>query len=222
MCVFVLWTSCLRAKILCYYMWPLAKKFYHGWTSTMTSSNEISWKWSHPEMKSCWRPCPEQKTFTIYYALFPLHNKQLRLWEFWSLDDPWSFAASHSFMHFINRCAWKSSQYYIVISMMTSFMRVSQKLVFHQSKCICAIKRILSTTAMHVSSSSFMYLRIPCYCDACLNSSALRVGVKTLHNTILYLLCTVVVVVVFAFAMLKCIHALWYCLRFNKSLGRLD
>jgi len=29
-----------------------------------------------------------------------------------------------------------------------------------------------------------LYLRIPCYCDACLNSSALRVGVKTLLNTI--------------------------------------
>jgi len=69
---------------------------------------------------------------------------------------------SHSLMHFINRCTWKSSQYYIIISMMTSFMRVSQKLVFHQRKCISAIKRILSTTAMYVSSSSFMYLRIPC------------------------------------------------------------
>jgi len=69
---------------------------------------------------------------------------------------------------------------------MTSFMRVSQKLVFHQSKCMCAIKRILSTTAMYISSSSFMYLRIPCYCDACLKSSALRVGVKTLHNIIQY------------------------------------
>jgi len=67
---------------------------------------------------------------------------------------------------------------------MTSFMRLSQKLVFHQSKCICAIKPMLSTTAMYVSSSTFMYLRIPCYCDACLNSSALRVGVKTLLNTI--------------------------------------
>jgi len=65
-----------------------------------------------------------------------------------------------------------------------SFMRVSQKIVFHQSKCICAIKLIFSTTAMGVSSSSFMYLRIPCYCDICLKSSALRVGVKTLHNTI--------------------------------------
>jgi len=67
---------------------------------------------------------------------------------------------------------------------MASFMRMSQNLVFHQSKCISAIKRILSTTAMCASSSSFMYLRIPCYCDACLKSSALRVGVKTLHNTI--------------------------------------
>jgi len=69
---------------------------------------------------------------------------------------------------------------------MTSFIRISQKLVFHQSKCICAIKRILSTTAMYVSSSSFMYLRISCYCDACLNSSDLRVGVTTLLNTIQY------------------------------------
>ena len=33
------------------------------------------------------------------------------------------------------------------------------------------------------NSSSFMYLCIPCYCDACLKSNALRVGVKTLHNT---------------------------------------
>jgi len=92
-------------------------------------------------------------------------------------------------MHFINRCTWKSSQYYITISRMTSFMRMSQKLVFHQSKCIWANKRILSTTAMYVSSSSFMYLRFPCYCDACLNSSDLRVGLKTLFNTIKYLSC---------------------------------
>jgi len=28
-----------------------------------------------------------------------------------------------------------------------------------------------------------MYLCVPCYCDACLKSVALRVGVKTLHNT---------------------------------------
>ena len=129
---------------------------------------------------------PEQKTFTNYCALFPLQNMQFRPWEVCSLDDLWSFAASHSLKHFINRCTWKLSQYYIVISRMTSFIRISQKLVLHQSKCICAIKRILSTTAMYVSSSSFMYLRISCCCDACLNSSDLRVGVTTLLNTIQY------------------------------------
>ena len=62
---------------------------------------------------------------------------------------------------------------------MTSFKRVSQKLVFHQSKCFSAIKHILSATAMYIFSSSFMYLCIPCYCDSCLKSnSALRVEVK--------------------------------------------
>ena len=34
-----------------------------------------------------------------------------------------------------------------------------------------------------------MHLRIPCYCDACLNSSALRVGVRTLLNTITPIKC---------------------------------
>jgi len=52
------------------------------------------------------------------------------------------------------------------------------------SKCISAIKRILYTTAVYMSSSSFMYLCFSLYCDACLSSSVLRVGVKTLHNTI--------------------------------------
>jgi len=56
--------------------------------------------------------------------------------------------------------------------------------VFHQSKCISTIKRIHSPTATYISSSSFMYLRVPCYCDARLKSSALCLGVKTLHNTI--------------------------------------
>jgi len=52
------------------------------------------------------------------------------------------------------------------------------------SKCISDIKRILSTTAMYTSSSSFMYMCISLYCDACLKSSALRVGVKTLRDAI--------------------------------------
>jgi len=34
----------------------------------------------------------------------------------------------------------------------------------------------------HVCILVFMYLRFPCYCDACLNSSDLRVGLKTLLN----------------------------------------
>jgi len=52
------------------------------------------------------------------------------------------------------------------------------------SKCVSAIKLILYTTAMYISSSSFVYLCFSHYCDACLKSSVLRVGVKTLHNTI--------------------------------------
>jgi len=72
--------------------------------------------------------------------------------------------------------------------MMASFMRVSYKLVFHQSKCISAINRIHSTAATHISSSSAIYLCIPCYYDACLKSSAMRVGVKTLHNTMLVII----------------------------------
>jgi len=49
---------------------------------------------------------PERKTFPNYYALFPLHYKQLRPWEVCSLVDPWSFAASNSLMHSIHRCTW--------------------------------------------------------------------------------------------------------------------
>ena len=130
------------------------------------------------------RLCPEQKTFTNYYALFPLQKAVSPLGD---LQPRWplvlrSLPLPHAF--FKSMYTWKSSQYYIIISMMTSFMCVSQKLVFPDSKCICAINHILSTTAMYVSSSSFMYLSIPCYCDACLNSSLLRVGVKMLLNTI--------------------------------------
>jgi len=83
--------------------------------------------------------------------LFPL---QFRPWEVCSLDDPWSFAVSHSLMYIINRRTWKASHYCIIIIMMASIMRVSYKLVFHQSKCISAIKRIHCTTATYISSSS--------------------------------------------------------------------
>jgi len=53
-CVFVLWTSCLRAKKH-YCTWPFVKNLYHGWMNTMTSLNEISWKLPPPK----WRAgCP--------------------------------------------------------------------------------------------------------------------------------------------------------------------
>jgi len=81
-------------------------------------------------------------------------------------------------MHFTNRCTWKSSRYCIIMIMMTSFMRVSQKLGFPQSKYISAIKCILYPRL------SSCICGIPCYCDAYWKFSALRVGVKTLHNTI--------------------------------------
>jgi len=52
------------------------------------------------------------------------------------------------------------------------------------SKCISAIKRILYTTAMYISASSFVYLCFFSLLRCMLKSNALRVGVKTLHNTI--------------------------------------
>ena len=47
------------------YMWPFAKKLYHGWISTMTSSNEISWKLPPPEMKSWLHPCLQQHSLQL-------------------------------------------------------------------------------------------------------------------------------------------------------------
>jgi len=67
---------------------------------------------------------------------------------------------------------------------MASFMHVSYTLVFHQSKCISAMRRILSTVARYMRLNFFMYLCVPCYCDACSKFSTLRVRMKTLHNTL--------------------------------------
>jgi len=85
----------------------------------------------------------------MHCSLYTLSS--FTLGRFASLDDSWSFPACHSLMHFTNRCAWKSSQYNIIIITMASFMCVSYTLVFHQSKGISTIKRILSTTAMYAS-----------------------------------------------------------------------
>jgi len=68
--------------------------------------------------------------------------------------------------------------------MMPSFSLVSYTLVFHEFKCISAMNRLLSATTTYISSSSFFHLCVPCYCDACSKSSALCVGMETLHNTL--------------------------------------
>jgi len=71
---------------------------------------------------------PRAKAFSltvIHWSLYTISTKQLRPWEVCSLNDLWPFAASHSLMHFINQCTWKSSQYYIIIIVMASFMHVS-------------------------------------------------------------------------------------------------
>jgi len=62
MYVCTLWTSCLRAKIHYYYMWPFAKKLYFGWIITMTSSNGISWKLPPPEMRA---GCAPGRDYTL-------------------------------------------------------------------------------------------------------------------------------------------------------------
>jgi len=67
---------------------------------------------------------------------------------------------------------------------MASFMHVSYTLVFHQSKCMSAIKRMPSIVAIYIRSNFFMYLCVPCYCDAFLKSSAWCVVMKTFNNTI--------------------------------------
>ena len=46
------------------------------------------------------------------------------------------------------------------------------------------MSRMLSTIATHIRSYFFMHLCVPCYCDACLKSSTLRVEMKTLHDTL--------------------------------------
>jgi len=67
-CTMCAWTSCLRTKIHCYCLWPFAKKLYHGWITTMTSSNEISIKIAPPK----WRPgcAPGPNILTLSEQLY--------------------------------------------------------------------------------------------------------------------------------------------------------
>jgi len=69
-CVCTLLTSCLGAKIHYYYMWPLAKKLYHGWISTMTSSYEISWKLPPPKWRAGCAPVPWSFCFKIFFQVY--------------------------------------------------------------------------------------------------------------------------------------------------------
>jgi len=100
-----------------------------------------------------------------------------------SLNAPWFFAASHQPPCILYIGAFgKSSQHYIIKIVMASIMYMPFMLVFHQSECISAIKRILfyyfrvhifESIYVFVSSLSLRCMLIPC---------ALRVGVKTLHT----------------------------------------
>jgi len=73
---------------------------------------------------------------------------------------------------------------------MATFMRVSWKLVFHQSTVNALAP--LSTYSILPQCIYPRLLSCICfslYCDACLKSSVLRVGVKMLHNTHIPILC---------------------------------
>jgi len=59
---------------------------------------------------------------------------------------------------------WKSSQHYIIIIVMASFIRMPFMLVFHQS--ISALERRLFYYC-HVCILAFFHVLVPCYCDAC-------------------------------------------------------
>jgi len=81
-------SSCLRAKIHFYYRWPFAKKLYHSWIYSMTSSNKISWKLPPPKWRagcafahqygiaSCWDILSSiQQTSVIF-----LHTRLPQFW----------------------------------------------------------------------------------------------------------------------------------------------
>jgi len=87
-----------------------------------------------------------------------LQDKQFRHWEVRSLDDPWSYAASRSLKHFINRCTWKSSQYYIV----KAWLRRSCVCL----KSLCFIKvNVFAPSSVYSLLQQCMYPRLPsCIC----------------------------------------------------------
>ena len=73
-------------------------------------------------------------------------------------------------MLFINRCTWRSSQHYILTTVVTSSMRVTFASITYV--CLCFLEVIVlapssvcfSTTATYLPSCSFIYLYVLCYC----------------------------------------------------------
>ena len=54
------------------YLWPFAKKLYHGWISTMTPSNEKSWKLPPPKWEAGCTP--------VSGELVHVRTKQMSKW----------------------------------------------------------------------------------------------------------------------------------------------
>jgi len=62
-------------------------------------------------------------------------------------------------MHSKYRCTWKSLQFFLIKTMMASMMRILKACISSKySQCISAIKRILYTTTIYISSCSFVYI----------------------------------------------------------------
>ena len=100
-------------------------------------------------------------------------------------------------------------------------MHVSYTLVFHQSKCMSTNRRMPSIVAIYIRSNFFMYLCVPCYCDACLKSSALCLGMKTFNNTIPGAANTSMAIDC-SIAKSKLVDRAWFCIELARYLNLQD
>ena len=136
------------------------------WTNC-TFQSFTSWhSWALPLFRKQQEKC--------FYLIFNLDRLQILLqWFLWFRRGALCFMRTvYKSVHFINRFTWKSSQQYITIAVIhcMPFM-----LVFHQSDCVSAIKRML-----------FYYQHISIFVPHMLKSTAFCVGAKTLYSTKLY------------------------------------
>jgi len=103
-----------------------------------------------------------------YWVFFPRNVCSLN--DLWL---KWPFAASHS-MHFINRSTWKSSQHCIITTVMALSMRVILTSITFLRLCFIKIivlapsSACFPITSKYLSSSSFIFLYVPCCCHVCL------------------------------------------------------